>query len=157
MTVHMTPQCPLYPEDIIKLVPHRHPFLLLDRVDALYENKGALCRKAITITEPCFLGHFPDKAIFPGVLIIEALAQAAVVSVVAFLDKKTLDQNPLVYMTSVDKARFRHPVVPGDLMILSVQIKQKRGRLYKFSGQAIVDDRVCVEADFGAMMVDNPS
>ncbi|MEM7046261.1 MAG: 3-hydroxyacyl-ACP dehydratase FabZ [Pseudomonadota bacterium] len=153
----MTMQCPLHPEQIKTLVPHRPPFLLLDRIDTLEKGKGAIARKAISLSDPCFQGHFPDKAIFPGVLVIEALAQAAIVSVTAFVDEEILRAKPLVYITSIDKARFRKPILPGDLMILDVTIQQVRGRLYKFYGKALVEDRLCVEASFGAMMVDSPA
>lgn len=134
--------------EIQKLLPHRYPFLLVDRIIKLEPNKEAVGIKNVTINENFFQGHFPGNPIMPGVLIVEALAQVA--GVLAFGSGVEGDA---VYFMSVEKAKFRKPVVPGDQVKLNVKVIQQRGNVWKFSGEAIVDDKVAAESEFTAMVV----
>jgi 3-hydroxyacyl-[acyl-carrier-protein] dehydratase len=130
--------------EIMQLLPHRYPFLLVDRVIDFEEGKWLKAVKNVTVNEPCFTGHFPHKPIFPGVLILEAMAQAT--GVLAF---KTLElpKDELYYFAAIDKARFKRPVEPGDQMILEVHfIKERRG-VTRFTGVATVDGKVVCEAE----------
>jgi 3-hydroxyacyl-[acyl-carrier-protein] dehydratase len=139
---------PLEIEEIMELLPHRYPFLLVDRVTdyTLYESIDAY--KNITFNEPCFTGHFPGKPIFPGVLILEALAQVA--GVLGFKSQGNSDD--LYLYAGIDKARFKMPVVPGDRLDMRVNlIKEKRG-IWKFHGVATVDGKVACEAEFMCAM-----
>lgn len=133
---------------IQELLPHRYPFLLVDRVINLEANKEAMGIKNVTINEPFFQGHFPGNPIMPGVLIIEALAQVG--GVLAFGSGYKGDA---VYFMSIEKAKFRRPVVPGDQLKLSVKVLQQRGRVWKLSGEAVVDDKVAAECEFTAMII----
>lgn len=135
-------------EEIMELLPHRYPFLLVDRITdyTLYESIEAY--KNITFNEPCFTGHFPGKPIFPGVMILEALAQVA--GVLGFKSQGNSDD--LYLYAGIDKARFKMPVVPGDRLDMSVNlIKEKRG-IWKFHGVATVDGKVACEAEFMCAM-----
>jgi 3-hydroxyacyl-[acyl-carrier-protein] dehydratase len=134
--------------EIQKLLPHRYPFLLVDRIIKLEPNKGAVGIKNVTINEPFFQGHFPGNPIMPGVLLVEAMAQVA--GVLAFGSGVEGDA---VYFMSVEKAKFRRPVVPGDQVKLDIKVLQQRGNVWKFSGEAIVDDKVAAESEFTAMVV----
>jgi 3-hydroxyacyl-[acyl-carrier-protein] dehydratase len=136
--------------EIMDLLPHRYPFLLVDRVTDYEVEKSISAYKNITINEPCFTGHFPGQPIFPGVLILEALAQAAGV-----LGFKSMGASDKLYLfAGVDKARFKRPVVPGDKLQLDVEIIKERRGIWKFSGVASVDgDEVCV-AEFMCAMRD---
>ena len=125
-------------EEIIKMIPHRYPFLLIDRVQDVVPETSATGIKNVTINEPFFPGHFPDKPIMPGVLIIESMAQTAAVLVVSGMGKETEDK--LVYFMSVESARFRKPVIPGDRLKIKVNKKQTRGNVWKFDGQAYVQN-----------------
>ena len=139
-------------EEIIKLIPHRYPILLVDRLLEYEAGKSALGLKNVTFNEPYFMGHFPDRPIMPGVLIIEALAQTS-----AILVAKSSIDNPadkLVYFMSIDKVKFRKPVIPGDTVKLKVTTVQNRSSVWKFDGQALVDGEVVTEASFAAMIVD---
>ncbi len=135
-------------KEIQKLLPHRYPFLLVDRIIKLEPNKGAVGIKNVTINEHFFQGHFPGNPIMPGVLLVEALAQVA--GVLAF---GSGIEGDAVYFMSVEKAKFRKPVVPGDQVKLDVKVLQQRGNVWKFSGEAIVDDKVAAESEFTAMVV----
>ncbi len=137
-------------EHIKRLIPHRYPFLLIDRLTDIVVGQSAVGIKNVTANEPHFLGHFPSQPIMPGVLIIESLAQTAGALVAYSLGAE--DQGKLVYFMSVDGARFRKPVVPGDTIHLHVSKKQQRGAVWKFDGVAKVDGTVVAESTFTAMI-----
>ena len=138
--------------EIMNMIPHRYPFLLIDRVENLQEGETAVGIKAVTVNEPFFPGHFPGHPVMPGVLIIEAMAQTAAIVVVDSLGEET--EGKLVYFMSVDKARFRKPVLPGDTLNIEVKKIQSRGKIWKFEGKALVNGAVAAEADFMAMIRD---
>ena len=131
--------------DIMTMLPHRYPFLLVDRVVDFEEGKWLKAVKNVSVNEPCFTGHFPGQPIFPGVLILEAMAQATGVLAVKSYGK--LKEDELYYFASIDNARFKRPVVPGDQMLIEVNfLKEKRG-ISLFTGKAFVDGKVVCEAD----------
>lgn len=136
-------------KEILKLLPHRYPFLLVDRVTELEPGAKAVGIKNVTFNEPFFQGHFPDKPVMPGVLIIEAMAQVA--GILAF---KSSSLGRSVYFMSIDKVKFRKPVMPGDQLRSQVEVIHKRGNVWKFSANAFVDDKLATEAEFTAMMTD---
>ena len=138
-------------EEIINMIPHRYPILLVDRVIALEKHKSATAIKNVTFNEPHFMGHFPDKPIMPGVLIIEALAQTSAILVVKTMGDTS---DKLVYFMSIDGVKFRKPVIPGDQLELKVEVVQNRGTVWKFLGKAFVDGKLVTEASFSAMIVD---
>ena len=139
--------------EIREYLPHRYPFLLVDRVTEMdIEAKRVRAYKNVTINEPFFNGHFPQHPIMPGVLIIEAMAQSAAVLVVYTLG--SVSEGKLVYFMSIDNARFRKPVVPGDTLHVHVHKRQRRGNVWKFESEAKVDGKVVAEATFAAMIVD---
>jgi 3-hydroxyacyl-[acyl-carrier-protein] dehydratase len=133
--------------EIQKMLPHRYPFLFVDRVLEVEPGKSIVGIKNVSMDEPFFQGHFPARPIMPGVLIIEAMAQAA--GVLVYKTSETDDN--VVYFMSVEKAKFRRPVVPGDQLRLEVEALQSRGKVWKFKGRALVDDKVACEAEFMAM------
>jgi len=139
-------------EEILKLIPHRYPILLVDKILDYEENKTATALKNVTFNEPHFNGHFPNKPIMPGVLIVEALAQTA-----AILVSKSIsdNKNKLVYFMSIDAVKFRKPVIPGDSLHLKVEAIHNRGAVWKFKGKALVNDKIVTEANFAAMIADN--
>jgi len=137
--------------EIMEMIPHRYPFLLIDKVKDIQSGESAIGIKNVTIGEPYFKGHFPGHPIMPGVLIIEAMAQTSAVLVVEAMGKK---ENRLVYFMTVDQARFRKPVLPGDLLELTVRKERSRGNVWKFKGEAHVDSNLKAEAVFSAMIVD---
>ena len=139
-------------DQIKKLIPHRAPFLLIDRVEHVILDSEATGIKMVSGNEPYFAGHFPDFPVMPGVLIVEALAQTASVMVAATIPDVTAGK--LVFFTTVEKARFRQPVRPGDVVKLHVVKNTNKGPLWKFVGKASVDGKLVAEADFGAMIVD---
>ena len=139
-------------DQIKKLIPHRAPFLLIDRVEHVVLDSEATGIKMVSGNEPYFAGHFPDFPVMPGVLIVEALAQTASVMVAATIPDLTAGK--LVFFTTVEKARFRQPVRPGDVVKLHVVKNTNKGPLWKFAGKASVDGKLVAEADFGAMIVD---
>ncbi|MCC2618175.1 3-hydroxyacyl-ACP dehydratase FabZ [Aestuariibacter halophilus] len=135
-------------EEILSLLPHRYPFLLLDRVTDYVLGESIQAYKNITFNEPCFTGHFPGKPIFPGVLILEALAQAAGV-----LGFKTMGNTDELYLyAGIDNARFKRPVVPGDRLDFSVTLIKERRGIWKFSGVASVDGQEACTAEFMCAM-----
>lgn len=138
---------------IKELIPHRYPFLMIDRVRALEFDKRAIGIKNVSVNEPHFDGHFPNRPVMPGVLIIEAMAQTAAVLVVATLGKDA--EGKLVYFMTIDSARFRKPVVPGDQLEVIVKKLRNRGPVWKFSGKAYVEGSLVAEAIFSAMIVDS--
>ena len=135
---------------IQNLLPHRYPFLLVDRVIEIDPGKKAVGIKNVTINEEFFQGHFPGNPIMPGVLIIEAMAQLA--GVLAF--NSGASKGTSVYFMSIEKAKFRRPVVPGDQLRLEITVSQHRGNVWKFSGSAVVEEKVAAEAEFTAMVTD---
>ncbi|MCA0322050.1 MAG: 3-hydroxyacyl-ACP dehydratase FabZ [Actinobacteria bacterium] len=138
---------------IQRMIPHRYPFLMIDRVIELVPNDRATGIKNVTVNEPFFQGHFPTEPIMPGVLIIEAMAQTAAVLVVATLG--TDREGRLVYFMTIDSARFRKPVVPGDTLHVHVEKQRNRGNVWKFSGRAKVGDVLVAEATYAAMIRDS--
>jgi 3-hydroxyacyl-[acyl-carrier-protein] dehydratase len=146
---------PLDIKRVMAALPHRYPMLLVDRVESLDPEKGIVAIKAVTINEPFFQGHFPARPIMPGVLIVEALAQAAgVLAVEAF---GLAGSGKLVYFMAIEGAKFRAPVEPGVLMRLEVEFVQKRANVSKFAGRATVDGKLAAEASFTAMIADPPA
>ena len=137
---------------IKELIPHRYPFLLIDGIQTLTPNESATGIKNVSVNEPFFEGHFPDRPVMPGVLIIESMAQTAGCLVVASLGKES--EGKLVYFMTIENARFRKPVVPGDRLIINVEKLRSRGSVYKFSGKAFVGEILAAEASFSAMIVD---
>jgi 3-hydroxyacyl-[acyl-carrier-protein] dehydratase len=137
---------------IMEMIPHRHPFLMIDKVVDVVANQRATGVKNVSINEGYFRGHFPARPVMPGVLIIEAMAQTAAVLVVHTLGPES--EGKLVYFMSVDNARFRRPVFPGDRLDVRVTKQRNRGNVWKFEGQAKVGDNVMAEAVFAAMILD---
>jgi 3-hydroxyacyl-[acyl-carrier-protein] dehydratase len=139
---------------VMAALPHRYPMLLVDRVSELVVDERITAIKAVTINESFFQGHFPGRPIMPGVLIVEALAQAAGVLAVESLG--LAGSGKLVYFMAIDGAKFRTPVEPGCLLELKVSFVQKRSSVCKFAGQAFVDGKLAAEANFTAMIADPP-
>jgi 3-hydroxyacyl-[acyl-carrier-protein] dehydratase len=137
---------------ILEMIPHRYPFLLIDRVVNVVSGESAIGIKNVSINEIYFQGHFPQHPVMPGVLMIEAMAQTAAVLVVHTLGRES--EGKLVYFMSVDNARFRNPVFPGDQLHVKVVRKQNRGSVWKFDGTATVGDKLMAEATFAAMIRD---
>lgn len=137
---------------IMKMIPHRYPILLVDRILEYVPGESAVGLKNVSINEPHFQGHFPDFPVMPGVLIVEAMAQTAAILVVDTLGKKA--EGKTVYFMSIEDARFRKPVVPGDSMHIHVKKIHSRANVWKFEGKAIVDGHLCAEATFSAMIAD---
>ncbi len=136
--------------EIMKILPHRYPMLLVDKIVEFEAGKSATGIKNVTINEPFFAGHFPDHPIMPGVLIIESMAQVG--GILAF---KSADvSNKVVYFMGVDKARFRRPVLPGDTLRITVEVTKSRGTIWCFKAKALVEDSVAAEAELMATIVD---
>ncbi len=152
-TAITTPAGLLGIEAIKRLLPHRAPFLMIDRLSDIYPGESAIGWKAVTINEPHFAGHFPQYAVMPGVLIVEAMAQAAGAMVVHTLGLE--DKNIAVYFMTIEKARFRRPVHPGALLRLPVKVLRHRGPVWRFEGKAYVGDELCAEAEYSAMLTEN--
>ncbi len=139
---------------VMAVLPHRYPMLLVDRVEKIVLDESIHAIKAVSMNEGFFQGHFPGRPIMPGVMIIEALAQAAGVLAMESLD--LAGSGKLVYFMAIDNAKFRAPVEPGCLLNLHVQFLQKRPRVCKFAGKAMIGDQVAAEAEFMAMIADPP-
>jgi 3-hydroxyacyl-[acyl-carrier-protein] dehydratase len=137
---------------IMQMIPHRHPFLLIDRVVDVHPGERATGIKNFSINESFFQGHFPQRPVVPGVLLIEAMAQTAAVLVVRTLGPES--EGKLVYFMSIDSARFRRPVFPGDQLAVRVVRQRNRGNVWKFEGEALVDGKLTAEATFAAMILD---
>jgi 3-hydroxyacyl-[acyl-carrier-protein] dehydratase len=137
---------------IMKLLPHRYPFLLIDKMVDLDGEQSGTGIKNVTINEPFFQGHFPGAPVMPGVLLIEAMAQTAGALVLDFLGDKHAGK--LVFFMSIDKARFRKPVVPGDTVYFHVKLTNKRAPVWKYWAEAHVDGKKVAEAEIGAMLMD---
>jgi len=140
-------------EQIKRLLPHRAPFLFVERLCEIRAGESAVGYKAVSYNEPYFQGHFPEFAVMPGVLIVEAMAQTAGALVVHSLGLTS--ENRVVYFMTIDRARFRRPVRPGEMLRIPVRALRRRGPVWKFSGEAFVDDELCAEALFSAMIRDN--
>ena len=137
-------------ELIQKILPHRYPFLLVDKVMDVVPNKSATGIKNVTFNEPHFQGHFPGAPIMPGVTIIEAMAQTA--GVMVGLSQELLDNEMLIYFMTINNAKFRRKVVPGDVLKMHIETVRGGSKVWKFSGRAEVDGELAAEADFTAMM-----
>jgi 3-hydroxyacyl-[acyl-carrier-protein] dehydratase len=140
-------------ERVMEMIPHRYPLLMIDRVIDVIPDVSAVGVKNVSINEPQFQGHFPRHPVMPGVLIIEAMAQSAAVLVVETLGKDS--EGKLVYFMAVDRARFRKPVTPGDVMYVHVTKEHQRGSVWKFYAEAKVDGAVVAEATYSAMILDS--
>ncbi len=140
---------------ILSLLPHRYPMLLVDRVESMVRDNSIHAVKAVTINEPFFQGHFPGRPIMPGVLIIEALAQAG--GVLAIESLGLAGSGKLVYFMGIDGVKFRKPVEPGHLLDLHVKILQAKRNICKFEGRAMLGDQLATECQFTAMIADPPS
>ena len=136
-------------EQIKKLLPHRAPMLLVEKLADIVPGQSATGYKAVSINEPWFQGHFPERAVMPGVLIVEAMAQTAGALVMYGLDT---GPSGVVYFMTIEKARFRKPVEPGDLLRMPVTLIRRRDPVWKFEGKAYVGDTLCAEAEFSAMV-----
>lgn len=143
---------------IQKLIPHRYPMLLIDAMEDIVLGESAVGIKCVSMNEWYFQGHFPDHPVMPGVLIVEAMAQTAAALVVKTLETQgrtvTSGSDTVVYFMSIDEAKFRKPVNPGDLLHLKVQKERTRGNIWRFRGEAMVGDNLCAEATYTAMIVD---
>ena len=137
---------------IIKLLPHRYPFLLIDRIIECNPDESAHAIKCVTINEQFFQGHFPDRPIMPGVLIVEALAQTAAVAVAKSRESNL--ENLSVFFMTIDKCKFRKPVTPGDVLNLYIKKTNKVKNVYKFEGKCLVDGVIFAQCNFTAMMQD---
>ena len=139
-------------QTIMRILPHRYPFLMVDRVEDIDGTQSAVGYKNVTINEPHFQGHFPGTPIMPGVTIVEAMAQTTGVMIGVALDQ--LDSNMLIYFMSIDKCKFRRKVVPGDLLRMEVTTLRGKpgGKIWKFSGVATVEGEMAAEAEFMAML-----
>ena len=137
--------------DIIKLIPHRHPFLLVDKITDIIINKSITGIKAVTFNESFFSGHFPEHPVLPGVLILESMAQTAA-CLVSYEDH-SLSLNSLVFFTGVEKAKFRKPVTPGHELLLKINLITNKRTLYKFNGEAFVQNQLVASSEFSAMLV----
>lgn len=137
---------------IMDLLPHRYPFLLVDKVEDIILGESARGIKNVTMNEQVFQGHFPKDPIFPGVLIVEAMAQTAAVLALLSLGSDSAHEQKSIYFMTIDNVKFRKPVRPGDVINLVVQKDQVRGNVWKFIGKAIVNDAVVSEANFMAMV-----
>lgn len=139
-------------EQIKRLLPHRAPFLFVERISDIVPGQSATGWKSVSFNEPHFLGHFPAYAVMPGVLIIESMAQTAGAFVVHMMGLQ--DQKRIVYFMTIDKARFRRPVHPGDVLRMPVKVIRHRGTVWRFEGKAYVNDELCAEAEYSAMISD---
>lgn len=137
---------------VMELLPHRYPMLMIDGIKEMRGTESAIGIKNVTFNEPHFQGHFPGLPVMPGVLIVEAMAQTAGAVVLGGLGQGA--EGKIVYFMSIEKAKFRKPVVPGDVLHIHVSKLQNRGPVWKFNGQAKVDGSVVAEADFSAMIID---
>ncbi|PLX48737.1 MAG: 3-hydroxyacyl-[acyl-carrier-protein] dehydratase FabZ [Desulfobulbaceae bacterium] len=142
------PVAPLDILEILRLLPHRYPFLLIDRVLDYTAGEKISGLKNVTINEPFFQGHFPVEPVMPGVLIVEGMAQAG--AVLAFLTEQERVGESLVYFTGIDKARFRRKVVPGDQIVYEIVITRRKGKVIKMDAKALVDGAVAAEAQLMA-------
>ena len=141
--------------DLKRLLPHRAPFLFIERLTNIVPQQSATGFKAVGYNEPFFAGHFPDHPVMPGVLIIEALAQTAGALVMHSMELNKA--NRVVYLMTIEKARFRKPVRPGDMLRMEVRALRRRGPVWRFAGEAYVGDLLCAEAEYSAMIQEGVS
>ncbi len=141
---------------IQKILPHRFPFLLIDRVTEMVAGESITAYKNVSISEPVFQGHFPDHPIYPGVMIVEGMAQAGGVLAFKSLDEEEQKhiENKVVYFMSIDKCKFRAPVTPGDKLEYKISVIKHRGNIWVLKGEAFVDGKLVTEAELKAMIVD---
>jgi 3-hydroxyacyl-[acyl-carrier-protein] dehydratase len=152
MAAKGSPQDAIDIHEVMRRIPHRPPFLMIDRAEAFEPGKSLTGIKNVTINEPFFQGHFPASPVMPGVLIIEAMAQTG-----GLLMSKSWDVDPegkIILFMSVDNCRFRHPVRPGDVLRLEVEVSRSRGDVVKFKGRGVVGGKLAAEAEFAAMLFD---
>ena len=144
-------------DKILKILPHRYPILLVDKITLLKPNEFVEGYKNITINEPIFLGHFPSKAIYPGVMIIEGMAQAGGILAYysAYGDEVDRMDNKLVYFMSIDRAKFRYMVRPGDRLDYRLEVLKHKGKIWVLDAKAFVDGKLVAEAELKAMLADN--
>ena len=140
--------------EIMKIMPHRYPFLLVDRIETIKEGEEIVGIKNVSINEPFFVGHFPDNPIMPGVLIVEAMAQVG--GILAFHSSPKEWAGSLVYFMGIDKVRFRQPVVPGDQLRLKLRTIRQKKRIFKMRGEAYVGDTMVAEAELMAAIESKP-
>lgn len=140
-------------QEILKVLPQRYPFLLVDRILETDGSTHMVGLKNVTINEPFFQGHFPEHPVMPGVLLVEALAQVGV-ALLLFGDQSR--DTKLIYFSAIDKCRFRQPVIPGDQLRIKVTVLKQRGRYFKMKGEATVDGNIAVEAELSCSVVDRP-
>ena len=140
--------------EVMRRIPHRYPFLLVDRAEDYRAHQSIVGIKSVTINEPFFAGHFPAYPVMPGVLIVEAIAQTGAVLMSKSLDADVTGKT--IALFSLDNCRFRSPVRPGDVLRMPVEVLRARGDVFKFRGKALVGDRVAAEAEFAAMVVEHP-
>ncbi len=138
--------------EVMRRIPHRYPFLMIEAVGDIVHGESAVGIKNVSVNEPHFQGHFPDSPVMPGVLIVEAMAQTAAVLVMETLGHDA--HGKIVYFMTIENARFRRPVRPGDRLEIHVKKQHHRGQVWKFSGEARVDGKVAAQASFSAMIVD---
>lgn len=146
------PQLPMPIERILEMLPHRYPLLLIDRIVEVNLDESAVAIKNVSFNEPQFQGHFPGHPVMPGVLLIEAMAQTAAALVVATVGQAA--EGKLVYFMTIESARFRKPVTPGDQLRIAVEKERNRGNVWKFRGRCLLEGKVAAEANFSAMIVD---
>lgn len=139
-------------DEVMKRIPHRYPFLMIEQVGEIVLGESAVGIKNVSVNEPHFQGHFPDTPVMPGVLIVEAMAQTAAVLVMETLGANA--HGKIVYFMTIENARFRRPVRPGDRLEIHVKKQHNRGQVWKFSGEAKVDGKVAAQASYSAMIVD---
>ncbi len=139
--------------EILRRIPHRYPFLLVDRCEDYRPHTSIVGIKCVTVNEPYFPGHFPENPVMPGVLIVEALAQAGAVMMSKSLDAD-VGGKTILFMT-LDNVRFRMPVRPGDVLRMQVKVLRHRGDIFKFRGEAFVDGKLAAEAEWAAIVVEN--
>jgi 3-hydroxyacyl-[acyl-carrier-protein] dehydratase len=138
-------------KEIVRLLPHRYPFLLVDRILAGEKGKSMVGLKNVSMNEPYFQGHFPSDPIMPGVLILEGMAQVG--GILAYHSRPEMIGKKLIYFAGIDKVRFRRPVVPGDQLIFEMMVIKHKGKIWKMAGKAKVDNEVAAEAEFMAAFV----
>jgi 3-hydroxyacyl-[acyl-carrier-protein] dehydratase len=141
--------------EILQRIPHRYPMLLVDRAEDYRPHQSIVGIKGVTVNEPFFVGHFPSYPVMPGVLIVEAIAQTGAVLMSKSLDADVTGKT--ILFISLDNCRFRHPVRPGDLLRMPVEVLRARGDVFKFRGKALVGDKVAAEVEFAAMVVETPA
>jgi 3-hydroxyacyl-[acyl-carrier-protein] dehydratase len=141
--------------EILRRIPHRYPFLLIDRAEDYRAHQSIVGIKCVTANEPFFPGHFPGNPVMPGVLIVEAIAQSGAVLMSKSLNADVAGKT--IFFTSLDNCRFRTPVRPGDVLRMPVEVVRARGDIFKFRGQAMVGDKLAAEVEFAAMVVETPA